>query len=150
MKHLILLPFLLIFASLLAVGGPPPPENQYVKFRASVRQPHLRAGAKGLLLIKLEPQAGIHINLEPPMTLKLADSTTITLGPAMEFSTIKKDTLRFLDASKPIRQSFIVLKRAKPGAATLSATLTYFYCSDADGWCSRFKQPVDVKVQVVK
>lgn len=150
MKYRIIAITVLFFVSaLLTAGGPPPSENKYVKFSASLKQDKLKAGSKGLLLIKLEPQSGIHINLQPPMSLKLEDTSAVRLGSKLEFSKIKKDTSEFLDASKPITQPFMIVKDAKPGVATLTATLTYFYCSDADGWCSRFRQPVDMKINVV-
>ena len=141
---------LLTLTSFLHVDGRPPGENKYVKFSIAMKQRELKAGAKGLLLIELKPQAGIHINLEPPIDLTVEDSSLVRLSEKLTVSKIKKDTSEYLDPSKPIKQSFTVSKHAKPGVARLAGILTYYYCSDADGWCSRFKQPIDMKINVIK
>ncbi|MBI1808057.1 MAG: hypothetical protein HYR76_13540, partial [Ignavibacteria bacterium] len=72
----------------------------------------------------------------------------VTLSGKPELVGMKVDTSEYLDASKPIKQSFTLAKSTKAGSLSFKGTLTYFFCSDADGWCSRFKQPIDVTVTV--
>jgi hypothetical protein len=50
----------------------------------------------------------------------------------------------YLDPSKAIVQRFTVDTPPRSGPVTLKGILTYYYCSDAEGWCSRFRQPFTV------
>ncbi|MBI1803681.1 MAG: hypothetical protein HY033_07525 [Ignavibacteriae bacterium] len=139
---------LAVFAS--GNGSSLPAANKYVQYSAKVQQTPWKPGTTGTLLLKLTPQQGIHINTQPPIVVILDDSSSITLVGKPKFGTVKADTSVYLDASKAIRQSFTVARSAAPGPLLLKGTLTYFYCSDAEGWCSRFKQPISVTVTVVK
>ena len=133
-----------------AAGDKPMGANEYVKFALSLSQKNLKPGTKGQLLISLTPKKGIHINLQPPIDLKLEKNPTIVLVGKPELAKVKVDTSEYLDASKPIKQSFTIAKAAKSGMLTLKGTLTYFYCSDSEGWCSRFKQLIDLSVTVAR
>ena len=147
-KIFILAGIAIIFSSFLLAGEKPPATNKYVKVEIAVQQKQLQAGTTGQLLISLKPQKGIHINIQPPLSVTLDDDSSAALSGTMVFSTVKKDTLELLDSSKPIKQSFTLAKQIKPGKMFLKGSFVYFYCSDAEGWCSRFKQPFNVEVTV--
>ena len=123
-----------------------PPLNKHVKFSAAVKEKKLKPGSTATLLFSLTPDKGIHINLDPPVSFQL-DTTLVGFAPG-SIDLPKKKT--FLDASKPIRQSILLAKMLKVGDSIIRGTLTYYYCSDAEGWCSRFKQPVELKLTIAQ
>jgi hypothetical protein len=143
---------LALFASLalLAAGasafGERPDENASVRCEVSMKQKSLKAGATGQILVSLQPKKGIHINLDQPIQIKMDSAEVIASVGKPEIPVI--DTS--YDASKPIRLRVTISKNAKPGKFSLRGTVIYFYCSDTEGWCSRFKQPIDVQCTVTK
>lgn len=148
MKLLIIVVLSTFITQFSVAGDKPTPANEYVKFELSLDQKKLKPGTNGQLLISLMPKKGIHINLQPPLDLMLEKNPAITLAGKPELARVRVDTSDYLDASKPIKQSFTLAKSAKKGSVTLKGTLTYFYCSDSEGWCSRFKQPINLTLTV--
>ena len=144
---LIIIISLLTF-NLTLIAGESPKINEFVKCEISVKQKSMKAGATGELLISLKPKDGIHINLDPPLTLKLDSSVAYSLVGKPIFSKTNKS--EYIDIAKPIKQSFTLSKKIKPGLVQLKGTLSYFYCSGSDGWCARFKQPIDISVKVIQ
>jgi len=143
---------LALFASLaLLTGsatafGEKPEVNASVRCEVSMRQKSLKAGAMGQILVSLQPKKGIHINLDQPIQIKMDSAEVIASVGKPEIPMV--DTL--YDASKPIRLPVTISKNAKPGKFTLRGTVIYFYCSETEGWCSRFKQPIDVQCTVTR
>jgi hypothetical protein len=146
----ILLPLslLLLQAGAIVRGAHPSPgENQYVKAAFSLTAKTLKAGGKGELQITLKPRDGIHINLTPAVTVSLDTlGGAVAPGPPDIPKAQKKE---YLDTSRPIKQPFTLSRDLKPGPLVLKGVVTYFYCSAAEGWCSRYKQPIEVTVTVV-
>ena len=135
----------LTLTSLLAAGERPA-ENSYVACAVSIKQNSLRAGAAGKISILLTPRRGIHINLVPPVQVKFDSSDAVDSFGAPEIP--KRDTT--LNTSKPIVVPVTLRKTAKAGSLTLKGSVTYFYCSETEGWCSKFKQPVEFTVKIVR
>ncbi|TAK61388.1 MAG: hypothetical protein EPO24_05830 [Bacteroidetes bacterium] len=127
---------------------PKPVENKHVTFKASIVETSLKAGMTGTLQLTLTPTKGIHINLDPPMNVIMDSSASI--GNVEKLTIPKNEKTGYLDASKPVTLKFKLAANVKPGKLNLKGTFTYFYCSDAEGWCNRFKQPIDVTVTVSK
>jgi len=123
-------------------------ENEYVKVSVSLKERSLKPGETGEMLIAMRPKSGIHVNLQPPIDIKLDSNSAFALVGGLHTS--KGSKPEYLDASKPIRQTIKLKKTMKLGTTTVSGTLIYFYCSDADGWCSRFKQPFTLTMSVSK
>lgn len=130
----------------LPAGGTAPPTNEYVKFTVGSPQKTVKAGAKAELLFTLTPRTGIHVNLQPALDLKLDSIPGIV--PAGRPEVPRRDS--FLDASKPIRQTLTLANNLPAGVHTIRGTLIYYYCSDAEGWCSRFKQAFEVGLTVAR
>ena len=148
MNRRLLLSFVVLAAcAALALAGDPP-SNEYVTFSAKLEKSSLKAGGRTELLITLRPKEGIHINVKPAMELKLESGSPFSLDGKLVTTSVKTDTLELLDASHPVRQAVVLAKSAKRGTQTLRGTLVYYYCSDAEGWCSRFRQPVSLTVTV--
>lgn len=148
MKRFMTLTILLLAIYSFAAAGdtPKPVTNEYVKFKISLKEKSLKAGSTGNLLISLQPKKGIHVNLKPP--IKITFDSTSALVRAGAPTIPVADT--FLNSSKPIQQRVALAAGLKPGKAVVKGSVTYFYCSDADGWCSRFIQPFELAVNVVK
>jgi hypothetical protein len=122
--------------------------NESVHFQIKLKEKTLKSGSPATLLISLQPKKGIHINLETPTTIKLDSSDIVkTTG---ELVLPKNANDNYLDVSKHIQQAINISKNAKPGAVTIRGVFTYFYCSDAEGWCSKFKQPFELTARISK
>ncbi len=137
---------LLVLSSLGLGGDTVRVENRHVKFSLALSRENVQRGGTGEILITLRPEKGIHVNLQPAIELRLDSLPGVTLSGALQLR--KLDTANYLDPSKPIRQTFAIAKQRPPGAVTMRGLLTYYYCSDAEGWCSRFKQPIAVTLTV--
>jgi hypothetical protein len=123
---------------LLAVAGDAS-SNEYVQLDARLSRAALSPGAHAKIVFTLRPAEGIHINAEPPPSFALDSPSVATLlgVPSME-----RDTKGYLATGTPLRQSFIIAPKAPPGPSRLRGELVYYYCSDARGWCMRYRQPV--------
>ena len=122
------------------------PVNEHVKFTVSLKERKVKAGGAGNLLIRLQPKKGIHINLTPAITIAYDSAGIIarTEAPTIPVA----DT--FLNTAKPIQQHVTLASGLRPGRGVIKGIVTYFYCSEAEGWCSRFRQPFELPVRVVK
>ena len=136
---------LLLLAETISPGADRP-SNSDVSFSATLKESSVKSGGSGTLLITLRPKNGIHVNLNPPITVTFDSNSIVATAGRLEVP--KADTV--LDASKPIKLPLRFSKTLKSGTATIRGTVTYFYCSEAEEWCSRFKQPFEVAVSVRK
>ena len=136
--------FALSFTALAGEKGPA--ANSYVKCTVDASHTTIKPGDTGVIFVSLKPAKGIHVNLTPAMGVVFDSAGQVQAHGSLEIP--KKET--FLDASKPVRIPFVLSPGAKPGAVTVKASLTYYYCSDAEGWCSRYKQPLEVTIKVAK
>ena len=138
----------LVFSGVAASFSPP--TNKYVRMSSKLQRSSLKPGGTSAFLFKLTPQKGIHVNTVPPIAFVLDSSSSVSLAGKLTFPTVRVDTSVYLDTAGEIKQPFAVARTLKPGPLMLKGTLTYFYCSDSEGWCSRFKQPIEVMITVVK
>ena len=147
MKYIVaLFAFLALLTGGATAFGEKPEENASVRCEVSMKQKSLKAGATAQILVSLQPKKGIHINLDQPIQIKLDSSEVIaSVGKPM---IPMVDTS--YDASQPIRLPVTISKNAKPGKFALRGTVVYFYCSETEGWCSRFKQPINVQCTVTR
>ena len=125
-------------------------ENKYVHFQAHLQKNTLHAGDTTVFAITLTPSSGIHVNSIPPMTFSLDSTASRSLEKVGSLSFEKLDTTSFLNYAKPVTQSFKISSKSFSGAYKLKGTFTYFFCSDVEGWCSKWRQPVEVSFRVVK
>ncbi|HTK82595.1 MAG TPA: hypothetical protein VL633_09915 [Bacteroidota bacterium] len=135
---------LVSFLSSVAGTAPDTQTNKQVAFTAALKEKSVQAGSTATLLIRLRPQKGIHINLKPAISI-IVDSTDGILRAGTP-NIPQADS--FLNTSKPIVQQVTLPAGLKKGKAFISGTVTYFFCSDAEGWCSRFAQPFKVPLTV--
>lgn len=122
--------------------------NSFVRVETVLARTDLEAGGSGSMLISFTPVDGIHITAEPPVTVRVERNRLVSLkrGPNIR---IDKES-KFLSTSQPVEQQFIVSKKAKPGEYSVEGTITYYFCSDAEGWCRKASQPVTLKLTIRK
>ncbi len=99
------------------------------------------------IAIFFSPIEGIHINTIPLFELRLDKHSAFEIVGKPRFQKNEKD---YLDITKPVEFSVRPMKGTKPGKRILKGKLNYFYCSDSEGWCNRFTQPVEVNIEVSK
>lgn len=129
-----------------------------VKITAKAAQDTVRAGKATRLIFQLQPQAGLHVNIEPAIKLTLIDAKSFKLAaekfvPDSTSKTVTtKDGYKIFDPNHAQPVTFIVKaeKNTKPGLHPVKAKLTYYYCSDAEGWCSFANQEFVFNLVVVK
>jgi hypothetical protein len=129
--------------------------NEYIDISVKVEKDSLKAGSEGRLLFSLKPKTGFHVNVEPPISIELTGNKGFSLltKKFTPDSTVKpltsKDGYKIFNPSAPVKFAFKIAKSAKPGTHIVQAKLTYYYCSDAEGWCSFTTESFPVKITVV-
>jgi hypothetical protein len=139
-----ILAFLFLFCSF--VSFPQTNEdknNENVDVTVSLKPLEIKPGRTAQLIINFKPKKGIHINLDPPIEIELEKS--FASKGKIEIPKLKKEG--YLNPEKPLKQTITLKKNISPGTHTLKGKLNYFYCSDSEGWCSRFTQ--DFKLNII-
>jgi hypothetical protein len=123
----------------------------YITVEASFEAP-LKAGADGAVAILLKPTAPkVVVNENPAPRLKLDAAQTILVdrqpqkAPAAPADPAQA---KYLDPKVPVRFAVALAPGATKGAHNIKATVTYFYCSKAEGWCRKGTTDVTVEVSV--
>lgn len=106
----------------------------------------MKPGDTGELSITFKPKKGIHINLDPPLSIKFDSTDVITTLGKPVIPKAKKDN--YVDIDKSVKQRFTLSNKMKSASVVLKGILSYFYCSGTDGWCSRFKQPFEFTISI--
>jgi len=141
---------LLLSASLLvpfaALAGPP----EHFTLAASWAPPS-KAGANGTVAVVFTPRGtDVHINENPPPRLKLDPEQKILVDkqpPApTRIEPYDPDKVRYIDLALPVTFPVALAPDAPKGPHSVKATVIYFYCSKAQGWCRRGSTDVDIAV----
>jgi hypothetical protein len=118
--------------------------NKSVTVEVSLSDSLVLPGDTVTVAMRFRPVEGIHINLQPPLDFKRDTSSSAALAGTL----VLPKGEPYLNTNSPVVQRFVVPRGAKPGHLALKGMLTYFYCSDKEGWCSKYKQPVELSVTV--
>ncbi|MBA4312444.1 MAG: hypothetical protein C0417_07420 [Chlorobiaceae bacterium] len=149
MKIKSLVPILLLFVlTSVAFCADQKKINEFVDVKVSLKQKEVKPGSTCDLLIRFKPKQGIHINFEPPISVKF--DSTLYLNKVEKLIIPRKPKQEYFDHKQDLIQKFSITKDTPPGDIVLKGTLIYFYCSGSDGWCSRYKHPFEVSVKVKK
>lgn len=120
--------------------------NEHVKIE--LRAPSkISASTTGEIAFFFTPEFDIHVNTTPAFELVLDKNSAFE---AVDTPRYQKNNKDYLDTTKPIEFSFKVKKEIKPGKQLLKGSLRYFYCSDKEGWCNRYVQPIEVSIEITK
>lgn len=123
-------------------------ENKFVKVEVSLAKALVQPGGRGTILLSFTPIDGIHINTDPPITVRLEKNWLISLQGEPDISTDKESG--FLSTSMPVQQQFHVSPKAKSGEHTIKGTIVYYFCSDTEGWCRKLSQPITLTLNIQK
>jgi uncharacterized protein (DUF58 family) len=133
-------------------------EGEEVKITAKVVKDTVRAGRETKFVFQMQPAEGFHVNVEPQIKLALLETKDFT--PVAEKFTTAADakTLTTEDGYKifdpqytqPVTFAVKVAKGLKPGKYPVKTKLTYFFCSDKDGFCSFKSREFVFNLVVVK
>ena len=104
------------------------------------------AGSSGEIVVSLEVLDGYKINRIPQMQLKLTEVDGLALSETHMISP-SEDPKATSDYYVDVPNFDVEVEAAAAGVYEIPGELVYFFCSLADGFCSR--QTVDVKVPVI-
>lgn len=121
-------------------------ENEYVQVYYSIKPDKIKPGREAEILFLFTLKEGIHINLDPPVEIELDNK--IVHKSQLEIP--KGKNKEYLNTQKPIKQKIKINRNLKPGKYKIKGNLIYYYCSDEEGWCSRFKQPIELNITIIK
>lgn len=119
--------------------------NDNVDVKFNLKQKEFQSGETGYFLISFKPKKGIHITTDPPFEFTFDTLKQFFSAGKAEFA---KDKKEYLKTQQSVKQDFSIAKRTPPGSYNVKGTLVYYYCSDKEGWCSRFRQPVELTLTV--
>jgi hypothetical protein len=126
--------------------GKSPAENEHVGVSIILKHKTMAVGDSNEILINFKPEDQYFINTDPHVSIKLDSNKIIASVGKIQIQKGKKPD--YVNTSQPVKLQIMLRKNVKKGAHELKGTLTYFFCSDADGWCSKFKQPFTLKITV--
>jgi hypothetical protein len=138
-------PILFLLALHFAFAGGLP-LNDYVRLEVQPPSKAIRPGASAVVELHFTPVDGIHINVDPPVEFALDSAAAITLKgkPVMT----KDSGTGYLSTAAPVKQTVVLGKNIQAGKFAVKGTVTYFFCSENEGWCNRQKQPVEFTILV--
>jgi hypothetical protein len=103
----------------------------------------VKAGVKTDVPVGFAVRDGFVINRTPPITLRLTETPGVTLG-ATSFTSSPDDPKSKDEYYVDLPTLKVPVVAAKAGKYEIPGRLTYFFCSKADGFCSR--QVFEVKI----
>jgi hypothetical protein len=123
-------------------------ENAHVRFEIRLASTTIPRGGTGEIILYLTPNEGIHINTDPAMEFEFKKQSYVHfLGIT---SLPKNSKTGYLNADQPIKYSFALDKNISKGKHSIRGSVRYFFCSDTEGWCNRFVQPIDLRYTVTR
>jgi hypothetical protein len=121
-------------------------DNEDVRLTVRLSAEVLRPGQTADILITFTPAEDIHIVASPAVQLNIRSTRTIALSGAVR-QMVDTQT-GFLSTQSAVTRRFAVAKRARPGTYTVQGSVVYYYCSESEGWCRKFVQPVEISFTI--
>jgi hypothetical protein len=143
------LPLFIVLIGLLGMGNslPGTKGNSYVSVVVTLSDTVMHQGDSTVIRASLTPEEGIHINIDPPVTITLRMNHTASSVGETEFRTDKETG--FLSTADPVEQRLAVSPTAATGADTLEGAIVYYFCSDAEGWCRKQTQSISLPIHIL-
>src|SRR5262249_14286211 len=136
---------------LLAAGGLFATGPTYFEISARYEAP-AKGQAQGAVLVSfVQTEAGVHVNEAPAPRLALdAGQSVLDYKPPVAKGEAPVDPAlaKKLDLTQPVRFPVTLHAGAAKGEQAVKGTVTYFYCSDHEGWCRKGTAEVAVSVSV--
>jgi hypothetical protein len=124
-----------------------PGDTEHVACRASLSASTFRRGDTGEIRIVLTPAAGIHVNGSPLPSLRLAPGAVAVAQGAVDAAVNARG---YLTGDSTVVQRIGIRKDAPRGTHVLRGTITYYYCSDTEGWCMRSQQALELSLTITR
>lgn len=146
-------------ASLLAVlafgcaaAEPPRPPEHPVTVEVDVAPAAVAGGAETTVTVRLEPVKGIKVNRYPEATLRVEAGELVAASEARIGSATppppEKMATNYFERVDPLRLTLRVADGVAAGAHEIDATLSYFYCMPANGFCAPKRETVRIPLTV--
>jgi hypothetical protein len=142
--NLLLVILLLAGSAKFLVGGST--LSEFVRLEVSPATLTMQPGGRGVIELLFYPVDGIHVNADPPVRFSLDSAAGVTLQGKPVLTADAKTG--YLSISAPVKQTLVLGNKTGPGKLKVKGTVTYFYCSDSEGWCNRQQQPVEFTILV--
>jgi hypothetical protein len=140
------LPLLLAAALLCAAAcAGTPVENEHVSCTAALSAPSFRRGDTAAIRVVLTPARGIHLNGSPLPSLRFDPGSVVLARGGAEAAVGVNGYLE-----SDVVQHVTIRKDAPRGKHVLRGTLTYYYCSDTEGWCTRYQQALELTLTITR
>ncbi len=111
-----------------------------------VTSSHNAAPADSLVTItlKFRPSPDIHMPKEPGVSIAIDSGSCLrVLSPLQQ--PIDSGT-GYLNVNEPMSVDCVILPSTPAGHAVAGAVITYYFCSDSEGWCKKWSQHVSLAV----
>jgi hypothetical protein len=138
----------LLLPGMTATASEGPGGDESVRVTVALLDSVLRPGATGTLAATFVPAEDIHIIAEPAVEFNISSSKVFRLVGNPRQKVEERSGYRCLRG--PVMQKFLLDNRARPGRHRLKGRLTYFYCSDSEGWCRKRVVSFERTVRVVR
>ena len=122
-----------------------PEENEHVSCTATLSAPSFRRGDTAAIRVVLTPARGIHLNGSPLPSLRLDPGSVVLARGGAEAAVGAQGYLE-----SDVVQHVTIRKDAPRGKNVLRGTVTYYYCSDTEGWCMRYKQALELSLTITR
>jgi len=118
------------------------PVRDAVQVRGWLQPDTVAAGDTARLNLSFKVDAGYHVNAIPPLTLQMPQKTPLHLlkdrfePDSTRMGAVSRAGYRVLDVTRPLVFPAVVPERAATGVHKSAVQITYYFCSDKEGWCS--------------
>jgi len=117
--------------------------QKYVTVKVKNNPINVADGKSFLFYVDIKPVEGIHINAQPPISMKLLDH-----GTTMVVKKIPQSG-EYLDLSKPVEIEGNI-SDLDAGEHKVNFVVSYTYCSEKEKWCRMGKDTVSITLNVKK
>lgn len=92
------------------------------------------------------PKPGIHVNTQPAVDLRLEKDAPVEISGTPQ---MQKNAQGYLETQTPVIFTLKAKSSVKPGRTVVRGKINYFFCSEKDGWCNRYSQPVEFRIEII-
>ena len=125
---------------------------QHFTLSAAYQPPAKASGDGAIAVTFVATDPDVHINEAPAPRIKLDPTQGVLVdkqAPLPEHvEPFDPDKVKYIDLSLPVVFPVAIAKGASKGAQSVTASVTYFYCSKRAGWCRKGTTDVDVSLNV--
>ena len=122
-------------------------ENEHVKLISKISTDSVKSGKTFSISFKFNPSDKIKINSEPEIEFHLEINNLIKFESQ---SLPKVDSLGYIKTESEIIFNFQARENIKQANTKIIGTLVYYYCSQNEGWCSKYKQKIEFPITITK